>query len=47
MAILAALPAYLTDYYDVRMGESGCVAGFDYQAVLLESKDNTRYGYNL
>lgn len=46
-AILAALPADLTDYYDVKMGETGRVAGFDCQAVLLEPKDNMRYGYKL
>ncbi|WP_211462994.1 MucB/RseB C-terminal domain-containing protein [Collimonas silvisoli] len=46
-AILAALPADLTDYYNVKMGETGRVAGFDCQAVLLEPKDNMRYGYKL
>ncbi|WP_211454634.1 MucB/RseB C-terminal domain-containing protein [Collimonas antrihumi] len=46
-AILAALPADLTDYYNVKMGETGRVAGFDCQAVLLEPRDNMRYGYKL
>ncbi|MFC5475160.1 MucB/RseB C-terminal domain-containing protein [Paraherbaspirillum soli] len=46
-AILAALPADLTDYYNVKMAETGRVAGYDCQAVLLEPKDNMRYGYKL
>ncbi|SDY15137.1 sigma E regulatory protein, MucB/RseB [Collimonas sp. OK242] len=46
-AILAGLPADLTDYYNVKMGETGRVAGFDCQAVLLEPRDNMRYGYKL
>ncbi|AIY40857.1 Sigma factor RpoE negative regulatory protein RseB precursor [Collimonas arenae] len=46
-AILAALPSDLNDYYNIRMGEIGRVAGFDCQAVLLEPKDNMRYGYKL
>ncbi len=46
-AILAALPADLTDYYNVKMGETGRVAGFDCQAVLLEPRDSMRYGYKL
>ncbi|WP_238531319.1 MucB/RseB C-terminal domain-containing protein [Collimonas fungivorans] len=46
-AILAALPADLTEYYNVKLGETGRVAGFDCQAVLLEPRDNMRYGYKL
>jgi sigma-E factor negative regulatory protein RseB len=46
-AILAALPSDLSDYYNIKMGETGRVAGFDCQAVLLEPKDSMRYGYKL
>jgi sigma-E factor negative regulatory protein RseB len=46
-AILAANPTELATYYDVKKGEVGRVAGFDSQAVILEPKDNLRYGYKL
>lgn len=46
-AILAANPAVLTEFYNVRKGETGRVAGYDCQAVVLEPKDNLRYGYKL
>jgi sigma-E factor negative regulatory protein RseB len=46
-AILAAIPSDLTDYYNVKLGEVGRVAGHDCQAVLLEPKDKMRYGYKL
>ncbi len=46
-AILAANPADLADHYHLKKGESGRVAGFDCQAVVLEPKDNLRYGYKL
>nr|WP_325665549.1 MucB/RseB C-terminal domain-containing protein [Collimonas sp.] len=46
-AILGALPSDLNEYYNIKMGETGRVAGFDCQAVLLEPKDNMRYGYKL
>ncbi|MDY7544952.1 MucB/RseB C-terminal domain-containing protein [Glaciimonas sp. CA11.2] len=46
-AILASIPSDLTDYYNVKLGESGRVAGHDCQAVLLEPKDKMRYGYKL
>ncbi|WP_211442279.1 MucB/RseB C-terminal domain-containing protein [Collimonas humicola] len=46
-AILAALPSDLSDYYNIKLGETGRVAGFDCQAVLLEPRDNMRYGYKL
>jgi sigma-E factor negative regulatory protein RseB len=46
-AILAANPADLAEHYNIRKGETGRVAGFDCQAVLLEPKDNLRYGYKL
>ena len=46
-AILATLPGDLTDYYNVKLGEVGRVAGYDCQAVLLDPKDKMRYGYKL
>src|SRR4051812_47279287 len=46
-AILAANPTDLAEHYNMRKGETGRVAGFDCQAVLLEPKDNLRYGYKL
>ena len=46
-AILAATPAELAEHYDIRKGETGRVAGFDCQALILQPKDNLRYGYKL
>ena len=46
-AILAANPADISAFYHVRKGESGRVAGYECQAILLEPKDNMRYGYRL
>ncbi|MBC7501260.1 MAG: MucB/RseB C-terminal domain-containing protein [Herminiimonas sp.] len=46
-AILANNPADLAEHYNVKKGETGRVAGFDCQAVILEPKDNLRYGYKL
>lgn len=46
-AILAANPADLAQHYNMKKGETGRVAGFDCQAVVLEPKDNLRYGYKL
>ena len=43
---MPSLPFWLTTT-NVKMGETGRVAGFDCQAVLLEPKDNMRYGYKL
>jgi sigma-E factor negative regulatory protein RseB len=37
----------LARHYDISMGESRRVAGFDSTAVLLKAKDNLRYGYRL
>jgi sigma-E factor negative regulatory protein RseB len=45
--ILAANPADLTESYNVRKDETGRVAGHDCQAIVLEPKDNLRYGYKL
>lgn len=46
-AILAANPSDLAESYDVRKDETGRVAGYDCQAIVLEPKDNLRYGYKL
>ena len=46
-AILAANPADLTQFYDVRKDVVGRVAGRDCQAIVLEPTDNLRYGYRL
>lgn len=46
-AILAVNTSDLADYYNIRKGETGRVAGFDCQAVVLEPRDNLRYGYKL
>ena len=37
----------LARHYDISLGETRRVAGFDCQAVLLKPKDNLRYGYRL
>ncbi|MDB5840873.1 MAG: rseB [Herminiimonas sp.] len=46
-AILAVNPSELAEQYDIRKGETGRVAGFDSQSLLLEPKDRLRYGYKL
>lgn len=46
-AILAANSADLANHYDLKKGEIGRIAGFECQAVVLEPKDNLRYGYKL
>jgi sigma-E factor negative regulatory protein RseB len=46
-ALLAANAEALAEHYIVRKGESGRVAGFDCQSVILEPKDDLRYGYKL
>jgi len=46
-AFLTSNPADLNDFYAVKMGETGRIAGHDCQAVLLEPKDKLRYGYKL
>jgi sigma-E factor negative regulatory protein RseB len=46
-SILASNPSDLTDFYNVRKDETGRVAGHDCQAIVLEPKDNLRYGYKL
>jgi sigma-E factor negative regulatory protein RseB len=46
-AILAATPSEVAEHYDIKKGETGRVAGFDCQAIVLEPKDDLRYGYKL
>lgn len=46
-AIFTANPSDLVDYYTLKIGETGRVAGHDCQAVILEPKDKLRYGYKL
>jgi sigma-E factor negative regulatory protein RseB len=49
-AFPARLPASLdslAEYYRIRKGEVGRVAGFDSQLLILEPKDNLRFGHML
>jgi sigma-E factor negative regulatory protein RseB len=46
-AILGANPTDLAQHYDMKKGETGRVAGYDCQAIILEPKDKLRYGYKL
>jgi len=46
-AILATNPADLSDFYNVRKDESGRIAGHDCQSIVLDPRDNLRYGYKL
>jgi sigma-E factor negative regulatory protein RseB len=44
-AILAAGPAEIAANYALHKGDTGRIAGFDCQSVVLEPKDRFRYGY--
>lgn len=46
-ALLGSDASRLAEHYVLRMAESGRVAGHASQAILLEPKDNLRYGYKL
>jgi len=46
-ALPNANPARLGDYYRLSKGGVGRVAGYRTQAILLEPRDNLRYGYRL
>ncbi|MGZ5817308.1 MAG: MucB/RseB C-terminal domain-containing protein [Burkholderiaceae bacterium] len=46
-AILSANSASLTEYYHVKKGEAGRIAGYDCQSIELTPNDNLRYGYKL
>ena len=46
-AIIAANADSLAEHYTIRRGESGRIAGYDCQSVILEPKDELRHGYRL
>ena len=46
-ALLPEQVGTLARHYDISLGETRRIAGFDCQAVLLKPKDNLRYGYRL
>jgi len=46
-ALLPEKVGELARHYDISLGESRRIAGFDCQAILLKPKDNLRYGYRL
>ncbi len=46
-ALLPEKVTALARHYDISLGETRRIAGFDCQAVLLKPKDNLRYGYRL
>lgn len=46
-AILSTNPTSLTEYYHVKKGETGRIAGYDCQSIELTPNDNLRYGYRL
>jgi sigma-E factor negative regulatory protein RseB len=46
-ALLPERISALARHYDISLGETRRIAGFDCQAVVLTPKDNLRYGYKL
>ena len=46
-ALLPEKVGELAKHYDISLGETRRIAGFDCQAVLLTPRDNLRYGYRL
>ncbi len=46
-ALLPERLGALAAHYDIRLGETRRIAGFDCQAVVLTPRDNLRYGYRL
>jgi len=46
-ALVASGGADIESYYAIRKAETGRVAGFDCQAIVLEPRDRMRYGYKL
>jgi sigma-E factor negative regulatory protein RseB len=46
-ALVPERVAELARHYDISLGETRRIAGFDCQAVLLKPKDDLRYGYKL
>lgn len=46
-ALLPASLAGLTEHYAIRKGPAGRVAGFDSQSIVIEPRDEYRYGHQL
>jgi len=46
-ALLPASLGSLTDYYVIRKGQTGRVAGLESQSLILEPKDELRYGHQM
>ena len=46
-ALLPERITALARHYDISLGETRRIAGYDCQAVVLTPKDNLRYGYRL
>lgn len=46
-ALLPAQVSGLTEHYTITIGETGRVAGFDCQTIVLAPRDELRYGYKL
>lgn len=46
-ALLPELVSGLVAHYDITLGETRRIAGFDCQAILLSPKDDLRYGHKL
>lgn len=46
-ALLPAQVSSLAEYYAISMDETGRVAGYDCQAIVLAPRDELRYGYKL
>lgn len=46
-ALLPEKVSALAKHYDIKLGETRRVSGFDCQAVVLTPRDNLRYGYRL
>jgi sigma-E factor negative regulatory protein RseB len=46
-ALLPERVSGLAAHYDITLGETRRIAGFDCQAILLSPKDDLRYGYKL
>lgn len=46
-AIITSNPSELSEVYNLSKAEFGRVAGHDCQAIILEPRDNLRYGYKL
>jgi len=45
--VMRANPRDLAEHYNIRKGGTERIAGYDCQAIILEPKDNLRYGHKL